>query len=347
MIVRAARFVAPGRPVEVTTVEDPVPAPNDVVVRVEACGICASDLHFILGEMPLPVPPPVTMGHEAAGTIAAVGSEVPVWREGDRVALLAGKGCHQCDRCAAGLFDECRLPLVLGVHYDGAWAEYVKVPSYALVRAPEAVSFEHAAIACDAVSTPFAALAERGALRPGDRVGLWGIGGLGTHAVQLARLMGASYVAAVDPLPEARERALALGADIALDPGDDVPALVRDGGRGLDLALDLVGDTGVIEQALSCLSRGGRVVVVGQSLQTLTAGPILLLSYLERSVLGHLGYRKHHLERVLDLVAGGRLDLSGSVSGRLPLEEINDGIERLRTKAATTVRLLMMPKPTP
>jgi 2-desacetyl-2-hydroxyethyl bacteriochlorophyllide A dehydrogenase len=329
--------------VEVATVEDPVPGPNDVVVRVEACGICASDLHFILGEMPLPVPPPVTMGHEASGTIAAVGSEVPVWREGDRVALLAGKGCHRCDRCAVGLFDECRLPLVLGVHYDGAWAEYVEVPWYGLVRVPDGVSFEHAAIACDSVSTPFAALADRGALRAGDRVALWGIGGLGTHAVQLARLMGASFVAAIDPLPQARERALALGADVALDPGEDVPRLLRADGRGVDLALDLVGSAGAIEQALSSLRRGGRLVVVGQSLQTLTAGPILLLSYLERSILGHLGYRKQDLERVLDLVAAGRLDLSASISGRLPLEAVNEGIERLRTKAASTVRLLVMP----
>jgi 2-desacetyl-2-hydroxyethyl bacteriochlorophyllide A dehydrogenase len=342
--VRAARFVAPGRPVELTSLEDPTPGPNDVVVRVEACGICASDLHFIHGEMPLPVPPPVTMGHEAAGVIAAVGTEVPVWREGDRVALMPGKGCLECDRCALGLMDQCRLPLVLGVHYDGAWAEYVKIPAYGMVGVPDAVSFEHGAIACDAVSTPFAALSDRGALRPGERVGLWGIGGLGTHAVQLARLMGASFVAAIDPLPEARERALSLGADVALDPADDVPHLVRDGWRGIDLALDLVGNAEAIDQALRCLRRGGRVVVVGQSMQTLTAGPIMLLSYLERAVLGHLGYRKEHLERVLDLVASGRLDLSASISGRLPLEAVNEGVERLRSKGASTVRLVLTPQ---
>jgi 2-desacetyl-2-hydroxyethyl bacteriochlorophyllide A dehydrogenase len=342
--VRAARFVAPGHPVELTSLEDPTPGPNDVVVRVEACGICASDLHFIHGEMPLPVPPPVTMGHEASGVIVAVGTEVPVWRDGDRVALMAGKGCLECDRCALGLMDQCRLPLVLGVHYDGAWAEYVKVPWYGVVRVPDAVSFEHGAIACDAVSTPFAALADRGALGPGERVALWGIGGLGTHAVQLARVMGASFVAAIDPLPEARERALALGADVALDPAEDVPHLIRDGRRGIDLALDLVGNAEAIDQALRCLRRGGRVVVVGQSMQPLTAGPIMLFSYLERAVLGHLGYRKEHLERVLDLVASGRLDLTASVSGRLPLEAVNEGVERLTSKPATTVRLVVLPQ---
>lgn len=89
--MRAARFVGPGLPLEVTDVPDPSPAPGEVVVDVAACGVCASDLHAIDGEVPLPVPPPLTMGHEAAGTIAAVGPDVPVWREGRRVALMMGE----------------------------------------------------------------------------------------------------------------------------------------------------------------------------------------------------------------------------------------------------------------
>jgi 2-desacetyl-2-hydroxyethyl bacteriochlorophyllide A dehydrogenase len=343
--VKAARFVGPGQPIEVTGVPDPAPGPNDVVVRVAACGICASDLHFIEGEMPLPVPPPVTMGHEASGTVAAVGSEVFAWKEGDRVSLMAGKGCHRCDRCRAAMVEDCRDPQVLGIHFDGAWADYVTVPWYAVVAVPDGVGFEHAAIACDAVATPFAALADRGALRPGERVGLWGIGGLGTHAVQIARLMGASFIAAVDPLPEARDRALGLGADVALAPDEDVPALIRHatGGRGLDLGVDLVGRTAVIKQAMRSLGWGGRVVVVGQSLEPVEAGPLLVLSFLGLGVLGHLGYRKRHLERVLDLIAAGRLDLSGSVSATVPLERVNEGIERLSTKRGAPVRVLVLP----
>lgn len=343
--MRAARFVGPGQPIEVTDVPDSAPGPNDVVVRVAACGICASDLHFIEGEMPLPVPPPVTMGHEASGTVAAVGSEVFAWKEGDRVSLMAGKGCHRCDRCRAAMVEDCRDPQVLGVHFDGAWADYVTVPWYAAAAVPDGVGFEHAAIACDAVATPFAALADRGALRPGERVGLWGIGGLGTHAVQIARLMGASFIAAVDPLPEARDRALALGADVALAPDEDVPALIRQttGGRGLDLGVDLVGRTAVIKQAMRSLGWGGRVVVVGQSLEPVEAGPLLVLSFLGLGVLGHLGYRKRHLERVLDLIAAGRLDLSGSVSATVPLERVNEGIERLSAKRGAPVRVLVLP----
>jgi 2-desacetyl-2-hydroxyethyl bacteriochlorophyllide A dehydrogenase len=343
--VRAARFVGPNQPIELTDVTEPRPGPNDVVVRVEACGICASDLHFIEGEMPLPVPQPLTMGHEASGTVSAVGAEVPVWRECDSVSLVAGKGCHRCHRCAAGLMEECRNPQLLGIHFDGGWAEQVVVSWYLLAAVPEGVSFEHAAIACDAVATPFAALSERGVLQAGERVGLWGIGGLGTHAVQIARLLGASLVAAIDPLPEARERAMGPGADLALDPDEDVPEEIRraTGGRGLDMAVDLVGRSAVIKQAMHALGRGGRVVVVGQSLEPVEAGPLLVLSFLGLGVLGHLGYQKRHLERVLDLIASGRLDLSASFSARVPLDDVNEGVARPSAKTDAPVRVVVLP----
>ncbi|MBI4260736.1 MAG: zinc-binding dehydrogenase [Actinobacteria bacterium] len=344
--MKAARFVGPNEPIVVETVPDPSPGPGEVVVRVERCGICASDLHFIHGELPLPVLPPLTMGHEAAGVVAAVGPDVPLWREGERVALMGGKACLACSRCKAGDLEGCLDPRVMGVHHDGAWAEYVAVPWYALIPVPDGVKTDHAAIACDAVSTPFAALTERGGLRPGESVGLWGIGGLGTHAVQIARIAGAAFVVAVDPLPAARDRALSLGADLALDPADDVPGEVRraTGGGGLDLALDLVGRASAVKQAMHCLTRRGRVVLVGQSLEPLDAGPIVLLSFMGFGLLGHLGYAKRHVEQVLELVAAGRLDLSGSISGHVPLDGINEGVARLTGKADAPVRLLVSPQ---
>src|SRR5437016_555218 len=165
--VKAVRFHGPGQALVLEDVPDPSPGAQDVVVRVEDCGVCASDLHFIDGELPLPVSAPLTLGHEPSGVVAAVGSEVPRWREGARVALYAGRPCLQCDACAEGLIDECRNPLVMGAHYDGAWAEFVLVPWYALATLPGDVSFRHGAIACDAVSTPYAALIDRGGLRAG------------------------------------------------------------------------------------------------------------------------------------------------------------------------------------
>jgi len=343
--VRAARFVGPGRPLSVEEVADPAPGASEVVVRVEACGICASDLHFVRGEIPLPVVPPLTLGHEPAGVVQAVGAEVPVWKPGDRVAVAAGKACMRCRACAAGLLEECRAPQVMGAHYDGAFAELVAAPWYSLAKLPDAVPFEHGAIACDAVSTPYAALVDRGGLRPGERVGLWGIGGLGTHAVQIARLAGASFIAAVDPIPEARERALRLGADVAFAPSEDVPNGIRDAtrGRGLELAVDLIGKQAVIRQAMASCTRRGRIVVVGQSFEPLDLGPLAFVSFLGLSILGHLGYSKGHLEDVLALMASGRLDVSGSISDRLPLDRVQEGIDRLASKEGAPVRLLVTP----
>jgi len=344
--VRAARFSGPGRPVSVEDVEDPDPGPFDVVVRVEACGICASDLHLIHGEMPPVAPLPLTMGHEASGVIERIGANVPSWRPGDRVSVMGGKVCGACPRCASGAFEDCWNPQLMGFHYDGAWAEKVKVPYYAVARIPEGVSFDHAAIACDAVATPYAALVERAALRPGEYVGLWGIGGLGTHAVQIARMLGAAFIGAVDPLPAARERALALGADLAVDPSDaDVASRLREatGGRGLDVAVDFVGRTAVTRQALPAMARGGRIVNVGQSFEPLEGGPILLFSVFGLSLLGHLGYRKTHLEQVLDLLARGRIDLSSSISDRIPLDRIQDGVDALTSKDGAPVRIVVLP----
>ncbi len=344
--MRAARFQGTGQPVAVQEVADPVPGPADVVVRVEACGICASDLHLIHGEMPPVVPPPLTMGHEPAGVVAAVGSDVPVWREGDRVSVAAGKACLACPSCASGMLEDCRNPQIMGFHYDGAWAEQLLVPFYALAALPDTVPFEHGAIACDAVSTPYAAVVDRGALRAGERVGLWGIGGLGTHAVQIARLAGASFIAAIDPLPAARERARSLGADLAIDPSEDVPAAIREatGGRGLDLAVELIGKPAAVRQAISSCTRGGRIVLVGQSFEPLDAGPIIYLSVVGLSILGHLGYSKRHLEQVLALMASGRLDVSGSISERLPLDRVQEGIDRLTSKEGSPVRIVVTPQ---
>jgi D-arabinose 1-dehydrogenase-like Zn-dependent alcohol dehydrogenase len=153
----------------------------------------------------------VTPGHEAAGTIEQVGPGVPLWRAGQRVVLLAGRNCGVCRHCISGNFTDCLNPVVMGQGYDGGWAEYVVVHYSLLTEVPDHVPIEQAALIADAVATPFTGLIDRGRLRLGDFVGLWGIGGLGVHAVQIARLGGAGLIIAVDPLPAARQRALDLG----------------------------------------------------------------------------------------------------------------------------------------
>ena len=343
--MRAARFEAASGTLTVVDVPVPEPGPNDVLVRVEACGICLSDVHLIDGSLPGPLPV-VTPGHESAGTVEAVGSLVGGWRPGDRVLMAGGRPCLSCHHCVRGRFEECLAFEIMGFHYDGAWAQYVVVPGAALNALPDDLPFEQAAVLADAVSTPYAALTERASLRSGESIGLWGIGGLGVHAVQIARLVGATPIVAVDPLPEARRRALAVGADVALDPaGDDVLARVREltDGRGLDVAVDLVGANAVLSQAVASLGRFGRAVMVGLSVEPVQLGPGVLLGVMSQSVLGHLGYRKRHLDELVTLVRSGRLDVSGSVSDVLSLEDVVDGVDRLANKRGNPIRLVVRP----
>lgn len=343
--MQAARFeVATGR-LEVKEVPLPEPGRGEVRIRVKACGICLSDVHLIDGSLPTALPV-VTPGHEAAGVIDALGEDVAGWHEGERVVLAGGRLCGHCVACTGGRFEECRNFEIMGFAYDGAWAEYVVVPGYSLTRVPETIPFEQAAILADAVATPFAGLTERAQLRPGESVGLWGIGGLGVHAVQIARLIGASPVIAFDPLPQARDRALERGADAALDPADpDLAGRVLEltGGAGLDVAVDLVGSPAVLSQAISCTGSGGRILIVGVTLDPGTIPSMGLFSVLRQTLLGHLGYRKRHLDDLVNLVASGRLDISRSVTEVLPLADAPAGVERLAKKEGNPIRLVITP----
>jgi D-arabinose 1-dehydrogenase-like Zn-dependent alcohol dehydrogenase len=343
--MRAARFDRASRNLAVKDVPVPEPGPGEVLVRVRACGICLSDVHLIDGSLPAPLPE-VTPGHEAAGVIEAVGPGVPGWRPGQRVVMAGGRPCWQCRNCVRGRPNECLQLQIMGSFYDGAWAEYIVVPYGTLTAIPDQLPFEQAAILADAVATPYAGLVDRAALRPGEAVGLWGIGGLGVHAVQIARMVGAAPIIAVDPNPDARARALAVGADHPLDPGvADVreEVLRRTGGQGLDLAVDLVGANAVLAEGGSCLGRSGRLLMIGLSLDPIQLGPGVVFGLASQSLLGHLGYTKRHLDQLVELVSHGRLDVTGSISGTMPLEDVGRGVRQLATKEGNPIRLVVTP----
>ena len=344
--MRAARFYPDAGELLLREVPLPVLSPLDVLVRVQACGICLSDVHLIDGTLRTLRTrlPEVTPGHEAAGFIERVGDLVRGWQPGDRVVISGGKPCLECRACFRGRFEDCLAVQLMGFDYDGAWADYVAVPATTLAEVGQHVPIEQAAILADAVATPFAALTDRGALRPGESVGLWGIGGLGVHAVQIARMAGAAPIIAVDPSPAARRRALDRGADVALDPGDaDVVQRVRErcDGDGLNLAVDLVGANAVLAQAAACLGRFGRVVMVGLSPEPLQLGPGVVLGTRSQSILGHLGYQKRHLDDLVRLVGAGRLDLSESVSDEIALDDVARGVQRLATKQGDPIRVVV------
>ena len=343
--MRAARFNAEAKSLEVRDVPVPQPRPHEVLVKVQACGVCLSDVHLIDGSLPGPLPE-VTPGHEPAGVIEAVGDQVPLWEPGQRVLMAAGRPCLACANCAGGRSDRCLNGEIMGFNYDGAWAEYVVVPYAALTPVPDSIPIEQAAILADAVSTPYAAITERANVRPGESIGIWGVGGLGIHAVKVARMIGAAPIVALDPLPEARERALRAGADLAIDPRlDDAVAQVRaaTGDVGLDVALDVVGSSAIIAQAETCLGGRGRLVMVGISWEPTNLGPGVLFSVQSQTLMGHLGYRKEHLDQLVRLVETGRLDVSDSISAVLPLDDIVDAVDQLATKRGNPIRLVIRP----
>ncbi|MGM9334528.1 zinc-binding dehydrogenase [Streptomyces murinus] len=332
----AARLHIPSRTLRIEEVAKPEPGSGQVLVKVEAAGVCLSDVHLIDGTLtPLLLRgDTVTLGHEVSGTIAETGPGVTRWTPGQRVVLYAGE------------FRE-GVTYTRGVDYDGGWAEYALSSEHALTELPAAIPFDQGAIIPDAVSTPWGAITVTGAVQPAEAVGVWGVGGLGVHAVQLLRTVGAYPVVAIDPNPTARERALAQGADLALDSAD--PALrerIREatGGAGLAAAFDFAGVPAVRAQALSVLAAKGRLVLVGLTDQPLTVADGTRFSYLQQQILGHYGSDMPvALPQLLSLLQGGRLDFSASISGELPLAQAAEAVERLENKTGDPIRLILRP----
>ncbi len=343
--MRAERFYADTKTVVLEDVPIPKPGDGEVLVKVAFCGICHSDLSLINGTFPAQRPV-VTQGHEASGTIAKLGPGVTGWSEGDRVVVAAGRPCAKCANCRRGDLANCMRIQLMAFAYDGAWAEYTVAQASGLTRVPDNVPLEQAAILADAVSTPFGAVVHTGKVGVGESVGVWGVGGVGTHIVQLARLVGAVPVIAVDINPAVRERALELGADYAFDSCDpDFADKLAEatGGRNLDVAFDAVGLKVTFEQALNSLTIGGRLVGVGMSAETPTVGPTSMFNLVQRQVLGHLGYHNTDIETLAQLVSRGRLDLSRSISQIIPLEDIADGIRILEHAEGNPIRVLVQP----
>jgi threonine dehydrogenase-like Zn-dependent dehydrogenase len=345
--MRAQRFYKATREWRVEDLPIPEPGPGEVLIKVAYCGICHSDLSLIDGVFGSPDQPDViTQGHEASGTIAAVGPDVVGWQEGERVIPAAGRPCMVCRNCLRGRFGECLSIQLMAFSYDGAWAEYTLAQAFGLTRVPDGVPMDQAAILADAVSTPFGAVVHTGQVRIGESVGVWGIGGVGTHIVQLARLVGANPILAFDIDEEIRQRALAVGADHAFDsrdPGLQQKVAEVTKGLLLDVAFDAVGLKTTFEQGLDLVRPGGRLVGVGMSGESPTVGATMVFNLLRKQALGHLGYKNEDIETLVDLVAAGRLDLSRSISDIVSLEDVGEGIRKLHERDGNPIRILVQP----
>jgi D-arabinose 1-dehydrogenase-like Zn-dependent alcohol dehydrogenase len=332
----AGRLIVSEKRLVMDRVPVPEPGYGQALVKVHAAGVCLSDVHLLDGTLSPPFlsSDVVTLGHEVAGTIEALGIGAVGFPLGQRVLLQAGQ-----------LEPDGRL-FTRGVDYDGGWAEYTLARIDTLVPIPDSLPFEQAAIVPDAVATPWSAVTSSGQVRPGEAVGVWGLGGLGTHAVQLLRLVGAAPIIALDPVEAARTRALDLGADLALDPSSsEVADQVRHTtqGLGIDVAFDFAGAAPVRDQALALLAPRGRLVLVGLCGTPVTIPEDTWFSFQRQTVAGAYGSEPRHVLELVRLAERGRLDLSASVSATLPLVEAPQAVEQLEKKASSPVRIVLRP----
>ena len=337
--MRAAILVQAKKPLQIRDVDMPKIGRSEVLVKVKACGICHSDLHFIEGLRPTGKIP-IILGHEAAGVIEEVGEDVYGYCKGDRVAIDYYFTCGVCSYCRTGLENLCQRIVRFGMDVDGAYAEYTKVPYRSLCKIPSNISFEEAAVCTDAVATPYHALKDIGVLKMNEVVALYGIGGLGINAVQIAHTFGAKIIA-VDVSLKKLDLAKQFGADFVIDAKAEDPVkeiLELTNGEGVDLALEFIGLPDTIIQTIKSVKKGGRAVIVGLSVREVQLNSIDLVVR-ELSLKGSRGLLLRNLEEVLELVKYGKIKVKPIISDVYSLEEINNGIRNLRE--GSTIRSLV------
>lgn len=332
--MKAAVFHGPGRPLTVEEVPTPEPGPDEVLVRVAACGVCHTDLHYLDHGTPTFKMPPLVLGHEIAGTLASRDPSGRL-REGEHVLLPAVLSCGHCAACRTGRENICDRSVMLGNTVDGGYAEYIAVPAKDVFRLPEEIPLAEGAIIADALTTPYHAVVNRGRVQPGDRVVVVGCGGVGLNVVQVAAALGARVVGA-DISPAKLDWALRVGAEAVLNVAEaERPdrALRELTAGGADVAFEAVGRPETQELAASAVRTGGRVVLVGYSPDpmTLNTGRVM---FRELEILGSLGCRPVDYPRVIELVRQGRLRVAELVTRRFRLEDIAAAFDHLRSGAA-------------
>lgn len=327
--MRAGQITVSTRIFKVVDVPTPDAGVGQVRIKVAAAGVCLSDVHFLEGVLSpgYLLGDHVTLGHEVAGVIDQVGTGVTTSSVGDRVVVIAGQR------------NEAQRITTMGFDYDGGWAEFVVTKAELVAKIPDTLPFEQAAIIPDAVSTPWAAISSTGKIQTGESVAVFGVGGLGIHAVQLLKIVGCSKVIAIDPRADARANALARGADYAFAPEDS--ALQQH--RGLNAAFDFAGVTSVRKQALSLLGENGRLVIVGIANEPIVIPNDMAFTYMRTQIMGHYGSEEHHVRELIEFAAQGKLDLSQSITEVMPLEKAGQALDKLANKVGNPIRIVLKP----
>lgn len=334
-----------GNDVRVEDVPEPEVGPGEIRVAVQAAGVCGTDLHAARGRLPVPQLP-VIMGHEGAGIVDSVGEGTSGFSEGDRVLLLPSETCGACPACDVGHLGLCPSARILGMARAGTFAEKIVVPASCAQLLPDGISFEHGAILADAVATAYHAVATRAGISGGERIAVIGCGGVGHHAILLAKLLGAKTIVAADASEGALRRAKEAGADATVDvTAGNARKAIREaaGGGGPELVIEYAGRKASVELAIGSVARGGRVIIGGVGMESPELGPLVSFVGKEIEVMGSMGYTRSELEHVVALAETGKLDLSGSVTARYPLDEVARALDDLANHRNDPVRLALLP----
>lgn len=340
--MRAIRLVEAHYPLQMQEIPVPTIGDGDVLVRVRAAGICHSDVHYRAGTAHVE-PLPRTLGHEIAGIVEQVGSRVTTVRVGDRVCVHYVLSCGECYYCSTGNEQFCPRGSMVGRFVDGGYAEYVAVPAHNVVPLPDEIPFEHGAVLMCSSATVFHAL-RKSRLTGGETVAIYGIGGLGVSAIQLAYAFGALDVYAVDinadklRLAE-KYGAIAVNASVS-DPVAEIRSLTR--GKGVDVALEVIGLPLTMKQAVQSLAPMGRAVVAGVSDRPLEVDTYRELIGREGEVIGTNDHRLQELPLLLELARRGKLKLAEVVTRTVPLDadainEVMDKLEQFRSDVRTVI----------
>ncbi|HEY7136931.1 MAG TPA: Zn-dependent alcohol dehydrogenase [Acidimicrobiia bacterium] len=348
--MRAAVFVGQDQPMVVEELTPVAPGPRDVVVNVDASGVCHSDLSVLNGSLPLP--PPCILGHEGTGIVESVGNEVTRVKPGDRVIASFTPACGVCWYC---LHDQSNLCEHMGAvsvapkatRADGTqmvamtglgtFSDLMTVDEASVVKVQTDLPAEQLALIGCGVTTGVGAALNTAQVEPGSSVAVIGCGGVGQAVIQGARIAGAARIFAIDPVELKRKAAEQLGATDLIDPaqGDPVEQVkAATGGRGADYAFEVIGLPETIVQAFNTARRGGTAVVVGMPrVDSMVTLPGFQLFFEEKQLLGCVygsAQVRRDFPRFVSLVETGRLDLNAMVSRRIKIDEINDAFRAMQ-----------------
>jgi len=315
-----------------TDVAEPAVSADEVLVRVEAVGICGSDVYGYTGQTGRRLPP-LIMGHEAAGVVEAVGANTRGLAPGDRVCFDSTVYCNQCAACRNGQYNQCLHRQVLGVSVPGmkrhgAMAERISLPWWTLLKMPASLSFTQAAL-LEPVAIALHAV-NRGEVASGETILIVGAGTIGLFVLQAARLQGAGTLLVSDLNPYRRDLARQLGADATVSPKEvDLDAWIRreTDGRGVDVSFEVVGLAPTLRQAIAATRMGGRVVLVGNLTKTVEVDVPDLVSR-ELTLCGSYASGGEY-RACVDLVASGHIDVLPLVSATVPLSQGQEAFDRL------------------